>query len=158
MWFKCKLKLLSLLNSSRNSLKEAPMINSKWLIHSKFLILDIMEQLLRIPVYHKTLTIKIFNNFPPIIIIKWIKTETKNNQVTISALKMIKENQKLKNWGMRNIQKLKLFKIQNLAKKIKNLICKKRNLSQKWKMIKLIRIQKTKSKTIKAHNRTDLNC
>jgi len=65
----------------------------------------------------------------------------KNNQVTI-PVKMIKENQRIKNKEafirkMKNIQKLKPFKVQIMAKKIKKHICNKmkkirrKNLSQK---------------------------
>jgi len=53
----------------------------------------------------------------------------KNNQVTI-PVKMIKENQRIENKEafirkMRNIQKLKPFKVQIMAKKIKKHICNK---------------------------------
>jgi hypothetical protein len=85
----------------------------------------------------------------------------KSNQVKITVFKMIKENQriKIKETFIKKIQKI--IKVRNNTKKSKNLICHKikiRNRFQKWKMIKLIQIQKMKLKTIKVHNRTILNC
>ena len=85
----------------------------------------------------------------------------KSNQVKIIVFKMIKENQriKIKENFIKKIQKI--IKVRSNTKKSKNLICRKikiRNCFQKWKMIKLIQIQKMKLKTIKVHNRTILNC